>query len=148
MHLFIQRMALGVVFQHNVLKFHLKRSWINVVCQKDSRGLEYLLRPENKNHCPTLLLRGCKLFVNQSIHQFNCFCHIPTGMVKSHHNDVYWQILEYRKKMALARLGFAPDWKVQVIVESHRRYFVILSFIVDCRLKLVLLNSFFYVEKY
>jgi hypothetical protein len=30
-------------------------------------------------------------------------------MVKSHHNDVYWQILEYRKKMSLARLGFAPD---------------------------------------
>jgi hypothetical protein len=30
-------------------------------------------------------------------------------MVKSHHNDVYWQILDYRKKMAMARLGFAPE---------------------------------------
>ena len=60
-------------------------------------------------------------------------------MVKSHHNDVYWQILEYRKKMALARLGFAPDWNVQVIgLESQTLFFVKLSFIVDRRLKLVL----------
>ena len=36
-------------------------------------------------------------------------CKYFPGMVKSHHNDVYWQILEYRRKMALARLGFSPE---------------------------------------
>jgi hypothetical protein len=41
-------------------------------------------------------------------------------MVKSHHNDVYWQILEHRKKMALARLGFAPDWRIRFRTGSGR----------------------------
>lgn len=41
----------------------------------------------------------------------NCITYLDyilKGLVKSHHNDVYWEILQLRKSMALARLGFNP----------------------------------------
>ena len=39
----------------------------------------------------------------------NYLDYIIKGLVKSHHNDVYWEIVHLRKNMVLARLGFSPD---------------------------------------
>ena len=39
----------------------------------------------------------------------NYLDYIIKGLVKSHHNDVYWEILQLRRNMVLARLGFSPD---------------------------------------
>ena len=39
----------------------------------------------------------------------NYLDYIIKGLVKSHHNDVYWEILQLRKSMVLARFGFSPD---------------------------------------
>ena len=39
----------------------------------------------------------------------NYLDYIIKGLVKSHHNDVYWEILHLRKSMVLARFGFSPD---------------------------------------
>lgn len=39
----------------------------------------------------------------------NYLRYIVQGLVKSHVNDVYWEVMHLRGKMALARLGFSPD---------------------------------------
>ena len=39
----------------------------------------------------------------------NYLRYICQGLVKAHHNDVYWEIVNRRRKMTLARLGFSPD---------------------------------------
>ena len=39
----------------------------------------------------------------------NYLDYIKKGLVKSHTNDVYWEILQLRKRIVLARLGFSPD---------------------------------------
>jgi len=39
---------------------------------------------------------------------FITYCrYVTQGLVKSHTNDVYWELMERRKQMALARLGFS-----------------------------------------
>lgn len=35
--------------------------------------------------------------------------YIVQGLVKSHVNDVYWEVMHLRRKMTLARLGFTPE---------------------------------------
>ena len=35
--------------------------------------------------------------------------YIVQGLVKSHVNDVYWEVMRLRRKMAVARLGFTPE---------------------------------------
>lgn len=35
--------------------------------------------------------------------------YICEGLVKAHHNEVYWEIVKRRKKLILAKLGFSPD---------------------------------------
>lgn len=35
--------------------------------------------------------------------------YICEGLVKAHHNEVYWQIVKRRKKVVLAKLGYSPD---------------------------------------
>ena len=39
----------------------------------------------------------------------NYLDYIKKGLVKSHHNEVYKEILQLRKRIVLARLGFSPD---------------------------------------
>lgn len=39
----------------------------------------------------------------------NYLRYIRQGLVKSHHNDVYWEIVQRRKKMVIAKLGYSPD---------------------------------------
>ena len=39
----------------------------------------------------------------------NYLDYIKKGLVKAHHNDVYKEILQLRKRIVLARLGFSPD---------------------------------------
>lgn len=35
--------------------------------------------------------------------------YICEGLVKAHHNEVYWEIVKRRKKVILAKLGYSPD---------------------------------------
>jgi hypothetical protein len=35
--------------------------------------------------------------------------YVTQGLVKSHTNDVYWEMMERRKQMTLARLGFTTS---------------------------------------
>ena len=96
------------------------------------------LKPEKnefKKNCPLLNSENvlCKFHVrlglNETADETDEFCisqlarnritavcnclnyldYIIKGLVKSHHNDVYWEILHLRKNMVLARLGFSPD---------------------------------------
>ena len=96
------------------------------------------LKPEKnefKKHCPLLNSKNvlCKfhvrlglinnpedrdeLFISQlARNRITAVCNFLTyldyiikGLVKSHHNDVYWEILYLRKSMVLARFGFSPD---------------------------------------
>jgi len=96
------------------------------------------LKPEKnefKKHCPLLNSKNvlCKfhvrlglddnpkerdeLFISQLARNritavctfLNYLDYIIKGLVKSHHNDVYWEILQLRKSMVLARFGFSPD---------------------------------------
>merc|ERR1719412_2176517 len=96
------------------------------------------LKPEKnefKKHCPLLNSKNvlCKfhvrlglndnpkdrdeLFISQLARNritavcnfLNYLDYIIKGLVKSHHNDVYWEILYLRKSMVLARFGFSPD---------------------------------------
>ena len=39
----------------------------------------------------------------------NYLYYIKRGLVKSHTNDVYWEIMQLRKRIVLAKLGFSPD---------------------------------------
>ena len=39
----------------------------------------------------------------------NYLRYIVEGLVKAHHNEVYWEIMKRRKKMSLAKLGYSPD---------------------------------------
>ena len=39
----------------------------------------------------------------------NYLRYICEGLVKAHHNEVYWEIVKRRKKMILAKLGYWPD---------------------------------------
>jgi len=38
--------------------------------------------------------------------------YVTQGMVKSSTNDVYWEVMGLRRRMACARLGF-ESWKLQ-----------------------------------
>ena len=97
------------------------------------------LKPEKnefRKHCPLLNSENalCKFHVRLGINEnaadredefcisqlarnritavcncLNYLDYIIKGLVKSHHNDVYWEILQLRKNMALARFGFSPD---------------------------------------
>ena len=96
------------------------------------------LKPEKnefKKHCPLLNSKNvlCKFYVRLGIdevekdrnelyicqlarNRITAVCnflryldYIIQGLVKSHHNDVYWEILQLRKSMVLARFGFSPD---------------------------------------
>ena len=96
------------------------------------------LKPEKnefRKHCPLLNSKNvlCKfhvrlglkgnsedrdeLFISQLARNritavctfLNYLDYIIKGLVKSHHNDVYWEILQLRKSMVLARFGFSPD---------------------------------------
>lgn len=35
--------------------------------------------------------------------------YICEGLVKAHHNEVYWEIVKRRRKVILAKLGYSPD---------------------------------------
>jgi len=51
----------------------------------------------------------CQLARNRlaSVCDFLTYCrYVTQGMVKSPVNDVYWEIMDLRRKMASARLGF------------------------------------------
>lgn len=51
----------------------------------------------------------CSLSRNRiaAVCDFVTYCrYVTQGLVKSHTNDVYWEMMERRKQMALARLGF------------------------------------------
>ena len=39
----------------------------------------------------------------------NYLRYICEGLVKAHHNEVFWEIMKRRKKMSLAKLGYSPD---------------------------------------
>lgn len=39
----------------------------------------------------------------------NYLRYICEGLVKSHHNEVYWEIAKRRKRIMLAKMGFSPD---------------------------------------
>ena len=39
----------------------------------------------------------------------NYLRYICEGLVKAHHNEVYWEIMKRRKKMSLAKLGYSPE---------------------------------------
>ena len=39
----------------------------------------------------------------------NYLRYIHQGLVKSHVNDVYWELMHHRRKMSLARMGFMPE---------------------------------------
>lgn len=39
----------------------------------------------------------------------NYLRYICEGLVKAHHNEVYWEIVHRRRRMMLARLGLSPD---------------------------------------
>ena len=96
------------------------------------------LKPEKnefKKHCPLLNSKNvlCKFHVRLGLEDnseerdeiyisqlarnritavcnlLNYLDYIIKGLVKSHHNDVYWEILHLRKSMVLARFGFSPD---------------------------------------
>ena len=96
------------------------------------------LKPEKnefKKHCPLLNSKNvlCKFHVRLGLNDYpeernellisqlarnritavctflNYLDYIIKGLVKSHHNDVYWEILQLRKSMVLARFGFSPD---------------------------------------
>ena len=35
--------------------------------------------------------------------------YICEGLVKAHHNEVYWEIVKRRRKVTMAKLGYSPD---------------------------------------
>ena len=39
----------------------------------------------------------------------NYLRYICEGLVKAHHNEVYWEIVKRRRKLILAKLGYSPD---------------------------------------
>lgn len=54
----------------------------------------------------------CQLSRNRIISVCDCLNYlryVTQGLVKSHANDVYWEIMQLRKKILLARLGFTPS---------------------------------------
>lgn len=54
----------------------------------------------------------CQLSRNRLAAVCDCVTYlryIHQGLVKSHGNDVYWELMRLRKQMGLARLGYMPE---------------------------------------
>ena len=62
--------------------------------------------PKGKEFCISQLARNR---ITAVCNLLNYLDYIKKGLVKSHTNDVYWEIMQLRKRIVLARLGFSPD---------------------------------------